>query len=192
MNPRVVRIAAVFLLLAGTGVAILVWRRSKEFTRNESEAYWFCKTYAEAQNIFRRTDWDGDGVLEYATAAFGDHSLLERNAGKGDLTLIDMRAATAFNHPNPQYPRPLFLARILTAQGPNAPDGAKDYIKDGNMTGGYALVVWPIHYGTHNRFTFVVSNSGTVYYKELGPNTDALVSEITVYDPDTSWKCELP
>jgi hypothetical protein len=66
---------------------------------NEAAAIAACKTYAEAQDIYRRTDWDSDGVLEYSQAVSGDNSLYEKNAGKGDITLVDAAFAAAAGMP---------------------------------------------------------------------------------------------
>lgn len=77
--------------------------------------------------------------------------------------------------------------RILTAQGPHAPGGAYDYVANGQMIGGFALVAWPATYGNSGVMTFLVNHDGTVYQKDLGPNTAAEVRKIMKFDPDGSW-----
>ena len=67
-----------------------------------------------------------------------------------------------------------YLYRVLTAQGKDAPGGAKSYVKNGLMTEGYALVAWPERYGDTGVMTFIVNRDGVVYEKNLGPNTAAL------------------
>lgn len=62
---------------------------------NESHAVAACKTFAEAEDIYRRTDWDSDGVLEYSQTIRGNNSLYEKNDGQADLTLVDRAFAMA-------------------------------------------------------------------------------------------------
>jgi len=77
--------------------------------------------------------------------------------------------------------------RILTGQGKDASGGAMSYVKDGQMTGGYAFVAWPAKYGETGVMTFMVSAAGQVYQKNLGPGTDAVARAMTRFDPDSSW-----
>ncbi|MCW8130760.1 MAG: DUF2950 family protein, partial [Planctomycetota bacterium] len=88
---------------------------------NESAGIAACKSYAEAQDIYRRTDWDGNGVLEYAQTFSGRWSLYERNAGAGDLTLVDQAFARADLATGAAVPRAGYVFKILKAQGPDAP-----------------------------------------------------------------------
>jgi hypothetical protein len=80
-----------------------------------------------------------------------------------------------------------YMFRILTSQGRHAPGGAKDYIVDGLMSGGFAFVAYPVEYHSSGVMTFIVDESGTVYEKDLGPNTTKLAQSMTVYDPDSTW-----
>jgi hypothetical protein len=79
-----------------------------------------------------------------------------------------------------------YYFRILKGQGDNAPGGAKDYIADGKMTSGFALVAWPATYGVSGIMTFVVDQDGVVFQKDLGERT-ALAGAMTRFDPDLSW-----
>jgi hypothetical protein len=80
-----------------------------------------------------------------------------------------------------------FAFRILSRQGENARGGAENYQVDGKMTGGFAVLAWPITYGDSGIMTFVLSRDGVVYQKDLGPDTANLAKAITSYDPDQSW-----
>ncbi len=80
-----------------------------------------------------------------------------------------------------------YMFRILTSQGRHAPGGAKNYIVDGKMTAGFAFVAYPVEYGSSGVMTFVVDKSGTIYEKDLGPNTTKLAQAMTAYDPDSTW-----
>lgn len=81
-----------------------------------------------------------------------------------------------------------YYFHILKAQGPDAPGGAMDYVVNGEMIGGFALVAWPAEYGVSGIKTFLVSHHGKVYQKDLGPATGARVRAMTRFNPDKTWK----
>jgi hypothetical protein len=76
---------------------------------------------------------------------------------------------------------------MLTAQGANAPGGAKSYLVDGNMTGGFAFLAYPAEYRNSGVMTFVVDANGIVYQKDLGPKTADVAKGMTSYNPDKTW-----
>ncbi len=78
--------------------------------------------------------------------------------------------------------------RILTAQGASAPGGARSYLSDGKMVGGYALVAYPADYGRSGIMTFIVNQDDRVYEKDLGPKSGAIATAMKAYDPDATWK----
>jgi hypothetical protein len=78
--------------------------------------------------------------------------------------------------------------RILTTQGKSAPGGAKQYIVDGKMTGGFAFVAYPAEYRSSGVMTFVVGSNGVVYQRDLGKATDVVATSMKKYDPDSTWK----
>jgi hypothetical protein len=80
-----------------------------------------------------------------------------------------------------------YYFKILTRQGPHAPGGKFDYIINGHMIAGYALIAYPDKWGSSGIMTFIVSQQGRVYEKNLGPNTASLAEAITEYDPDPGW-----
>ncbi len=80
-----------------------------------------------------------------------------------------------------------YMFRILTSQGRHAPGGAKNYIVDGKMSAGFAFVAYPVDYRSSGVMTFIVSESGTIYEKDLGPKTTKLAQAMTAYDPDSTW-----
>lgn len=83
-----------------------------------------------------------------------------------------------------------YLYKLLTAQGPNAVGGAYDYMAKDKMIGGFALIAFPADYGNSGVMTFIVSHSGSVFSKDLGPDTMKIAQEISVFDPDESWQRE--
>jgi len=80
-----------------------------------------------------------------------------------------------------------YMFRILTSQGSHAPGGANNYIVDGMMSRGFAFVAYPVDYRSSGVMTFIVDQSGTIYQKDLGPNTTKLAQAMIVYDPDSTW-----
>jgi Protein of unknown function (DUF2950) len=80
-----------------------------------------------------------------------------------------------------------YLFRVLKAQGPNAPGGEKDYVRDGKMTEGFAFVAWPAEFGRSGVMTFIVDQDGVVFQKDLGPDTAKIAGSMTRFDPDLSW-----
>jgi hypothetical protein len=71
--------------------------------------------------------------------------------------------------------------------GPNAPGGARDYVVEGHMTGGFAIVAFPARYGDSGIMTFIVNQNGIVYQKDLGPETATIARDMTQFDPDGTW-----
>jgi hypothetical protein len=80
-----------------------------------------------------------------------------------------------------------YCFKILTRQGINAPGGKYNYITNGNMIGGFALVAWPAEHGNSGVMTLIVNQQGKVYQKDLGPKTASIAQAMTEYDPDKSW-----
>jgi len=88
---------------------------------------------------------------------------------------------------DPRTPYHGYYFRILTAQGPHAPGGARRYVVDGRMTGGFALLAWPADHGSSGIMTFLVGPQGVVFQKDLGDGTEQAAKAITTFDPDDSW-----
>jgi len=80
-----------------------------------------------------------------------------------------------------------YFFRILTSQGPHAPGGARNYIANGRMTGGFAFVAYPAEYRSSGVMTLIIDQSGAIYEKDLGPDTTKLAQAMTAYDPDSTW-----
>ena len=93
------------------------------------------------------------------------------------------RARAAGYRPGTPHPRPRpyngYYFHILTQQGPNAPGGAKDYVVDGRMTGGFALIAYPATHGDSGIMTFIVNQDGIVYQKNLGPDTPRIAAAVS-------------
>lgn len=80
-----------------------------------------------------------------------------------------------------------YYFRLLYAQGAAAPGGARDYILNNRMIGGFAAIAWPVKYGVTGVMTFIVSYEGVVYQQDLGPETAQRAGAIAAFNPDKGW-----
>ena len=81
-----------------------------------------------------------------------------------------------------------YYYRLLTAQGPSAPGGARSYLDaQGRLAGGFAVLAWPATYDNSGVMSFLVNQQGLVFQKDLGPDTVQAAPRIDAYDPDASW-----
>lgn len=170
--------------------------------RNEIDAMLTSKAYALAQyDYFDKGDWDGDQVSEYATRLLsspgqkdGLYWEVVGDEERSPLGPLIAKAAdegyTRKKGPGTQTAAPFrgYHFKILTRQGASAPGGAYNYIINGNMIGGFALVGYPATWGNSGVMTFVVNQEGRVYEKDLGPRTAELAGAMTEYNPDSTWK----
>ena len=104
--------------------------------------------------------------------------------------LIAQASDEGYRRRDGEGPSPLhgYYFRILQGQGKAAKGGAADYVVNGEMSGGFALVAWPVHYDASGVMTFIVNRDGSHTRKTSGPRRRALAQRITRYDPDESWR----
>src|SRR5271163_3388269 len=89
--------------------------------------------------------------------------------------------------PDAHVPFHGYYFRMLTRQGANAPSGAKDYIVNGKMTGGFAFVAYPAQYRNSGVMTFIINQDSDLLQKDLGTDTAQTAAAMTEFDPDPSW-----
>jgi len=80
-----------------------------------------------------------------------------------------------------------YYFRMMKGQSDKAPGGAKDYMVNGKMTGGFAFVAYPAEYANSGVMTFMMNQDGVLLQKDLGKNTTETATAMTVFDPDSSW-----
>ena len=151
---------------------------------NEAVAMAACKAYCAAQDNYRRTDYNKDGVLEYAQSLRGTDSLSETQPGRGDIALIDRSFAAADAASEAPTPKAGYYFKVLKAQGDHAPGGARSYVLNGHMTGGYALIAYPAEYDRTGKNSFLIDNTGAIYRKDYGAQTQAIAGRMTAFDPE--------
>jgi hypothetical protein len=172
---------------------------ARRIGRNELAVIRICRTYVAAQRVYAERGHDGHAAGLYATTFRSDpgrQNGLYWPAARGQKRspLGDLVAHAAEEGRPPAQdgapPSPFhgYYFKILTGQGDTAPGGAKDYIVNGLMSGGFALVAWPAHYDVTGVMTFIVNHEGIVREKDLGRDTDAGARRMALYNPDASWR----
>jgi hypothetical protein len=170
---------------------------NRRIGRNELAAIQVCEAYVEAQREYASTDRERDGIIQYAQKIVSDagrRNGLYWKAAEGEvpspLGPFAAKAATEGYKKKDEKPVPYhgYYYKILKGQGMSAPGAAYNYVINGHMVAGFALVAWPAEYNVSGVMTFVVNQNGTVYQKDLGLKTEELAKAMTLYNPDRTWK----
>jgi hypothetical protein len=160
---------------------------------NELDAIDVCRGYVEAQDEYASKKRDGARVNQYAQHIISttgrQNGLAWRNADGtwGGPVGEAIARVIAEGYRDAYQPYHGYYFKILKGQGPAAPLGKLDFVVQGAMIGGFALVAAPANYGTTGVKTFIVSHAGVVYEKDLGPKTLEVFSAMELFDPDKSW-----
>jgi hypothetical protein len=171
---------------------------NRRIGEDELIAIGVCRTYLAAQREYASEDRAGDGVLRFAQKlrsspgqkdglywpAAPDEDPSPFGPFIAEVHAEGYGGKTAEGQPQPFHG---YRFRILTAQGASAPGGAYDYIINGNMIAGFALVAYPAYWGESGVMTFVVNQWGKVYERNLGPESADLAAAMTDFDPDQDW-----
>ena len=98
-----------------------------------------------------------------------------------------MASATAEGYGSSARPYHGYCYRLLTSQGPHAQGGATDYLVNGHLVGGFAILAYPAQYGNSGIMTFITNHDGIVYQSDLGPDTEKVAKGIVQFDPGPGW-----
>jgi hypothetical protein len=174
---------------------------NRRIGRNELEVLASMRAYVDAQREYASRDRDGFRVLKYAQKiksspgkTDGLYWPIELNGEMSPLGPMVAQAQEAGyfgkKGPGKDEPEPFhgYFFKILTRQGKYAPGGKYDYVINGNMIGGFAMVAWPAEYGESGIMTFIVNQEGRVFQKDLGPHTSRIAEKMKAYDPDPTWR----
>ena len=171
---------------------------NRRIGRNELSVIQVLQAFVDAQREYYLRNPEKDKLLGYAqkiasTQGKRDGLYFPTKADEKPSPLgplVDSARAAGYQKGESGKPAAYhgYHYRILKGQGPDAPGGAYDYVAQGRMIGGFALVAWPATYGNSGVMTFVVSHDGVVYEKDLGPDTTAAAQKITKFNPAKSWK----
>jgi hypothetical protein len=164
---------------------------------NELGAIAAARGVVAAQREYHAQGHDGQPAGQYAqrlASEPGKHDGLywETNPGEptspaGPLLAQASGAGYSLTAGGKLEPYHGYYYRLLKAQGPAAPGGAKSYLVADKLTGGFALVAYPAEYRNSGVMTFMVDKDGIVYQKDLGEKTEELAKAIDSFNPDSSW-----
>jgi hypothetical protein len=163
---------------------------------NELDAIQTCLAFVDAQDEYAEKDRTGAGAGVYAERFISqpgkkDGLYWPTAQGEEESPLGELFAAASrqgYRAGEGRSPYHGYYYKILTRQGPAAVGGAADYVVQGKMIGGFALVAYPAEYRNSGVMTFLVNHNGTVFQKNLGPKTAELAEAITSFNPDPTWK----
>ena len=165
--------------------------RLRRIGRNELAVIQAMLAIFDAQREYAQTNHDGVGVLAYASKMVSSPgkqdglywpSAPDETASPLGAAFVDASSRNAQNAGSYGY-----RFKLLESQGPNAPGGAYDYVVKGKLFGGFAVIAWPVKYGDTGIKTFMVSHSGQVYERDLGPDSAAKAQATKWFDPGPGW-----
>ena len=160
--------------------------------RNELDAIEICHGYVEAQYEYAMLKRES-GVNQFAqriisTPGKQDGLAWQNSDGTWDGPIGENVAkAIARGYTSGNEPYRGYFFQVLKGQGPAAPMGQMDFVVKGVMIGGFALIAAPAQYRNTGVKTFMVSQDGVIYEKDLGPNTLEIVRRIELFNPDKTW-----
>ncbi|MBP0591500.1 DUF2950 domain-containing protein [Paraburkholderia sp. LEh10] len=165
--------------------------RLRRIGRNELAVIQTMLAVYDAQREYALTNHDGVGLLTYASklsSSPGKHDGLywptEPDAPPSPLGPAFVQAS-ARNAEDAGYHG--YRYKLLKSQGPHAPGGAYDYVVNGKLFGGFAVIAWPVRYGDTGIKSFMVSHAGQVYERDLGPDSAARAKDMSSFDPGPGW-----
>ena len=165
---------------------------------NELSAIQACLAYVDAQNEYAEKDRTSAGVNTYAQriisrpgkkdGLYWPSAQGEEESPLGELVAQATQQGYRAKGSEGRTPYHGYYFKILTQQGPAAAGGAFDYVVGGKMIGGFALVAYPAEYRNSGVQTFLVNHAGTVFQKDLGPDTARIAERMTSFNPDQTWQ----
>ena len=169
---------------------------ARRIGQDELTAIAACEAVAAAERQYFTQTHDGDSVRQYAQRFVSDDGRqnglywpVAQGQPASPLEAVrDFAKAAGYTSASTQ-PQPFngYYFRILTRQGAQAQGGARDYIVDGKMTGGFAVLAYPVEYRSSGIMTFMLDADGVVYQKDLGEGTSAQAQALNDYNPAEGW-----
>lgn len=171
---------------------------NRRIGRNELHTVEVMRTYTDAQREYA-CQVRNDGVATFAqnlasSEGTTDGLYWQKREGERESplgSLIAQAGAKGYNvDQDNAFPDPFYgyFYKIIKAQGEHAIGGAFDYVVDGKMVLGFALIAYPAKYGASGIMTFIINQQGQIYEKDIGEQTSMVATEIMTFDPDSSWK----
>ncbi len=160
---------------------------------NELDAIQICRGYVDAQEEYAFKPREGYNVNQYAQRIVSTPGTQDGLAWKnadgtwGGPIGENIAEAIVEGYSSREQPYHGYFFKILKGQGPDAPLGRLDYVIKGVMIGGFAMIAAPAQYRVTGVKTFIVSNDGVVYEKDLGPDTIDTFKKMELFNPDKTW-----
>jgi hypothetical protein len=168
---------------------------ARRIGHNELDTIQTALAYVDAQEEYASKDRTGEGVGVYAQHFISEPDKKDglywpTAQGEEESPLGELFAQASHEGyvSGAHAPYHGYYYKILTRQGPHATGGAVDYVVNGKMIGGYALVAYPDEYRNSGVMTFIVNHRGEIFEEDLGPDTSNIAGRMTSFDPDPSWK----
>ncbi len=169
---------------------------NRRIGRNELRTIAACRTLIDAQQEYYEADPDSAGTKHYAGRLLsheGQKDGLYWPAGPGGVEPSPIGPVLAFaavhrDANGQRLPFNGYLFKPLYKQAAAAPGGEMDYMQDGRLTRGWAVLAYPAEYDKTGIMSFLASSTGKVYEKDLGEQTDKAVESIDAFDPSDGWK----
>jgi hypothetical protein len=170
---------------------------NRHIGKDELHAIGVCRAYVVAQKQYAEMNPKVGGGAKYA-------QIFKSTPGKKDGLywpaadnkpaspfgpLVAEAHAQGYGTNDGAGPQPFhgYYFRILTAQGEAAPNGEVDYMSEGVLAGGFALVAYPEHWDRSGIMSFIVNQDGKVYQRNLGEDTSRIAGAMKEYNPDSEW-----
>ena len=170
---------------------------ARRIGENELDTIQVCRAYVEAQREYAGKDRDGSDVLKFAQKIISTPGQMnglywkqapgQEQSPFGHLFAAAAKEGYEQTTGHPRQPYHGYRFRVLKGQGSTAPGGKYDYVINGNMIAGFALIAFPADYESSGIMTFIVNQQGKIHQKDLGPQTIELARRMTEYNPDGSW-----
>jgi len=167
---------------------------NRHIGKDELTAIGVCRDYVAAQRLYAAEVGGGTTYAQKFRSSPGMKDGLYWPAAKNEPAspfgpLVAEAHAEGYGQNPKAGPHPFhgYYFRILTQQGKDAPGGEKDYVSDGKLTGGFALVAYPARWDQSGVMTFIVNQDGKLYQRSLGEKTVQIAREMKAYNPDSSW-----
>ncbi|MGC1414031.1 MAG: DUF2950 family protein [Candidatus Acidiferrum sp.] len=167
--------------------------RTRDIGRNELLTIEACFSLSNAEDIYYASGGDSPEYAQRVVSTAGKKDGLywpaSEGAVPGPLAYLEELPKSSVGSLSPGQPLVLdgYVLRILTAQGDNAPGQAQNYIVNGKMTDGFAILATPVKYAETGIMTFMINREGVVYERDLGADTSEIAAAMREYDPNGNW-----
>ncbi|MGA2426788.1 MAG: DUF2950 family protein [Terriglobales bacterium] len=167
--------------------------RSRNIGRNELLTIDACSALAAAQQMYFTAGGESGEYAQHIISTSGKQDGLywpaSENQALSPLASLNEFPKSSLASISPGQPLVIdgYTLRILTAQGDEVPGGAMSYIVNGKMTGGFAVLATPVKYAETGIITFMTGSDGSVYERDLGPDTAKIAASIQQFNPTDDW-----